>query len=86
MKILGNLVPRSRMIIGDPYDKPSAEYWRNVMNVARIKNKKNAVVVDDSPSVIHEAIKFGFDGIVMDRDMAKNREFRSIRSFDDLAS
>ena len=59
--------PTSHIITGDPYDKPSTEFWERVMKHVGIKNKSYGIVVDDSMSIVLDAVKFGFSGYVLDR-------------------
>ena len=64
---LGKFIPQANIITGDPFDKPSGQFWDKVIAKAKIKSAKDAIVVDDSLSAVKSAREAGFTGYVIDR-------------------
>lgn len=64
---LGKLLPENHIITGDPYDKPSQEFWQKVMQRTGLAQTSQGIVVDDSLPTVLSAIKFGFNGYLPDR-------------------
>lgn len=62
----GIFKPR-QIITGDPFNKPSPEFWQKCVKVAGLTNLSEAVVIDDTKDVVLSAINFGFKGCVLDR-------------------
>jgi len=56
-----------QVITGDPYNKPSSEFWQKCMKTAGLSDPSEAIVVDDAKAVVISAVKFGFMGCVLDR-------------------
>ncbi len=54
-------------ITGDPFNKPSPEFWQKCVKIAGLSDPSDAIVVDDSMEVVASAVKFGFKGCVLDR-------------------
>lgn len=55
------------ILIGDPIRKGSREFWEMCMTAARLTDKGEGIVVDDSISIVRSAMDFGFKGVLMDR-------------------
>lgn len=64
---LCKFINKENIVVGDPFDKPGDMFWSKIIAKAGIKDKKDAVVVDDSLSTVKSAKAAGFRGYVMDR-------------------
>ncbi|MFH1182350.1 MAG: hypothetical protein V1702_05300 [Candidatus Woesearchaeota archaeon] len=79
-----------RIIIGDPHDKPSEEFWKTCTNVAHLASPKSGIVIDDSITIVASAKQFGFKGILIDRagrydkEDVKRKTDEYITNFDEL--
>ncbi|GEM_PF-3520282 len=55
------------ILIGDPYVKPSREFWDKCMKAANLQSPETGIVIDDSKTVVKSAMDYGFRGVLMDR-------------------
>ncbi|MBI2137305.1 HAD family hydrolase [Candidatus Woesearchaeota archaeon] len=56
-----------QIITGDPFNKPSMEFWQKCIKIAGLPKPSEAMVVDDAEAVVISAVKFGLRGCVLDR-------------------
>lgn len=74
LKQTGGLFKRKNIIIGDPYDKPSNEFWNIVMKVSQLSKPADGIVIDDSLRICLSAAEFGFRSFVIDRQNNYNKK------------
>jgi FMN phosphatase YigB (HAD superfamily) len=89
---LSSFFDESRILTGDPYDKPGKEFWEGCMKAANLASPSSGVVIDDSLAIVASAKQFGFKGVLLDRAGRYNKALVSrqvdkyITSFDQLAT
>ncbi len=87
MKVFSGFFRKEQILIGDPYGKPSREFWELCLAKSKIQPEQG-VVIDDSLKVVKSAMDFGFKGVLLDRSKAHDKNFVDADfyavSFDDL--
>ncbi len=72
MKVFSGFFRKEQILIGDPYGKPSREFWELCLAKSKIQPKQG-VVIDDSLKVVKSAMNFGFKGVLLDRSKAHDK-------------
>ncbi|MBI2133553.1 hypothetical protein HYU11_02625 [Candidatus Woesearchaeota archaeon] len=72
MAVFSRFFNKDQVIIGDPFGKPSVQFWEKCVDVSGC-SPEHSFVVDDSMNVVKSAMDFGFKGVLFDRYNAYDR-------------